>query len=316
MNLLAFDIAVSEFDQDLDDLVHGRRAGHMGHWEFNDHSIGKWTKFLADNRENYYIPRVEISLIHKFADASSRLIQSPVTLVIRGGATNVLTKDAYLAKQFNNVVGIVYIDCSQDALDRAVADGKQAFGEEGVWHKPILGDMFDPNLRYPVEGTEVNTVFGLTLHNQEGHPHQGVHDAYISKMKDMRQQMTKGAHLITVQAANQDTPSLEGAYERQNEFALDMLHQTESIDRDQVDFVVKHFSDGFVLAHGYRFKEKTPVTTASGTRVFNAGDTLWFNNSDNPTVSEFLDRNKKAGFKPLITANRNGPMVWQHLQAA
>lgn len=314
MNLLAYDLAVSEFDQDFDDLVHGRRAGHMGHWEFNDNSLEKWAQFLADNRKNYYIPRLEVSLIHKFSDASAKLIQSPVTLVIRGGATNVLPKDAYLAKQFNNVVGVVYIDCAQDVLDRAVADGKIAFGEDGVWHRPILGDMFDPDLRYSVEGTEVNTVFGLTLHNQEGRPHEGVREAYITQMANMRQQMSKGAHLITVQAANQNTSLVEAAYRKQSEFALDMLHQTNSLDREKVDFVVKHFADGFVLAHGYRFKDKTPVTTISGTKVFNQGDVLWFNNSDNPTVDEFLDRNRQAGFKPLLTENRQGPLVWQHLQ--
>lgn len=316
MNLLAYDFAVSDFDRDFDDLVHGRRAGHMGHWEFNDRSLPIWAKFLTDNREDYYIPRLETPLIHTFSKASAKLIQAPVTLVIRGGATNVLTKDAFLGKQFNNVAGVVYIDCAQDVLDRAVADGKLAFGEDEVWHHPVLGDMFDPDLRYPVEGTEVNTVYGLTLHNQEGHPHLGVRESYISKMKDMRKQMTEGAHLITVQAANQDTRTLEAAYRKQSEFALDTLHQTNSLDREKVDFVVKHFSDGFVLAHGYQFKEKTPVTTISGTRVFNKGDVLWFNNSDNPTVDEFLDRNSQAGFKPLLTANRQGPLVWQHLQAA
>ena len=316
MNSLAPDITVSKFDQDLDDLVHGQRSGHMGHWEFNNHSLAKWTQFLADNRADYYTPRIEVSLIHRFSKASADLIKSPVTLVIRGGATNVLKKDAYLGKQFSKVAGVVYIDCAQDVLDRAVADGKVAFGESDVWHLPVLGDMFDPDLRYPVEGTEVNTVFGLTLHNQEGHPQEGIRDAYIAKMKAMRQQMTDGAHLITVQAANQNKESLEQAYRRQTEFALDMLHQTESLNRDKVDFVVKHFPDGFVLAHGYRFKEKTPVTTLSGTRVFNAGDTLWFNNSDNPTVSEFLDRNSQAGFKSVLTRNTKGPLIWQHLKAA
>ena len=131
----------------------------------------------------------------------------------------------------------------------------------------------------------------------------------------MRKQMNEGAHLITVQAANQNSDELEAAYSKQTDFALDMLHQTRSINKDQVDFTVEHFKDGFVLAHGYRFNERTPITTISGKKTFEKGETLWFNNSDNPTVQELLDRNNQAGFKSVLTGNQHGRMVWQHLRA-
>lgn len=306
----------SAYEWEFDDLVRGRRAGHMGQYEYDDESMPLWAKFLHDNEYAYYTPKNEIELIRKAAKISAdRLGNRPVTLVSRGCGTKFLEKEGALIAHIPNIVGVVYLDRSEAALKQSVAEGKQLLPK--AWHRTLRADIYDPALRYPVEGTELGVLFGLTLMNVEGFPDQAPpRQAYIKNMKAIYAQMRPGAHFVTSVDHNQDAASIEASYAGQTEFAKDMLRRTESISPDDVDFIVKYHAESQTLAHGFRFINDAEIFSRSGIRQFHAGDILWFNNSVKPTLESTEEWNRSAGFtyarmeRPMDSQNR---LAWHHL---
>lgn len=321
MNVLALDRKIlrdfdSAYERDFDDLVWGRRAGHMGHHEYVNASMPLWAKYLKEHGDKYYIPDNETSLIERAAKTSASLLgNQPVTLVSRGCGTKFLSKEGQLIRHFKNVAGIVYLDRSDAALEQSLEEGRRLLPD--AWHKAIRADIYDPALRYPVDGTEVGVLFGLTLLNLEGFPSSPPpKQAYVEHLSAINAQMRPGAHFITTLDHNQDRKSMEQAYAGQTEFAKNMLHRTGSIDPDAVDFVVKFHKASQTLAHGFRFKEKTNVTSRSGVRMYLAGDILWFNNSVKPIVDEGKDWNISSGFhyaRPDIPMDHQNRLGWHHL---
>lgn len=306
----------SLYELDFDDLVSGRRAGHMGWHEYACGSLALWDEYINANKDQYYIPENEISLIKKAASLSCALVgNQPVTLVSRGCGTKFLAKEGVLLRHLLNVTGIVYIDQSEAALKQSLKEG-QALAPK-AWHKPIQADMYDLSLQYPVEGVELGTCFGLTFFNIEGFPNSlPPKNAYMRNLSAIRAQMKDNAHLIVTIDHNQDAYSIENAYTGQSEFAKDMLRRTKSLDPESVDFVVKFFEESQTLAHGFRFRSKQLVTTQSGNRIFHEGDILWFNNSVKPKIRDAKTWNLESGFTyarldiQMDAMNRIG---WHHL---
>ncbi len=309
----------SSYEKDFDDLVWGRRAGHMGHHEFFDTSMPLWARFLNDNKDQYYIPANESALIKKASKLSASLLgNKPVTLVTRGCGTKFLEKEGVLIRSLMNVVGVVYIDRSDAALKQSMDEGRTLL--PNAWHVPLQADIYDPLLRYPVEGVEVGTSFGLTLMNFEGFPSEAItKDAYIENITAIRAQMAAGSHFITVFDHNENRASIERAYAGQTDFAKHMLKTYHSLDTDLVDFVVKFYPQSHILAHGFRFRENTVVSTLSGDRRFFAGDVLWFNNSVKPPVEAIKQWNKAGGFAYVrmdIPRDAQNYLGWHHLVKA
>ncbi|NQW47030.1 MAG: L-histidine N(alpha)-methyltransferase [Planctomycetes bacterium] len=308
----------SAYEHDFDDLIWGRRAGHMGHHEYVDRSMPLWTKFLEDNATKYYTPGNEIDLIKRAAQASAALLgDRPVTLVSRGCGTKFLPKEGELIQHFRNVVGVVYLDRSDAALEQSIDEGRRLLPD--AWHKAIRADIFDPALRYPVDGTEVGTSFGITLLNIEGFPTAPPpKDAYVRNLSAIQAQMRTGAHFIMTADHNQDRKSIEQAYAGQGDFAKDMLRRTGCMNPNDVDFIVKFHGFSRTLSHGFRFHEDTLVRSRSrsGLRNFRTGDTLWFNNSVKPTLAETMEWNRSSGFtyaRPDIPMDAQARLGWHHL---
>lgn len=306
---------ISDYDQDFDDLVMGRRAGHMGHHEFTDQSMGLWENFISLHDKDYYIPANEIALIEKSAAISASLLgNTPVTLVSRGCGTRFLAKEGALIRHLKNIVGVVYIDRSESALDQSIKEGK--FLLPHAWHKTIKADIYDSDLKYRVEGTEVGTSFGQTFMNIEGTPEgQPPIDSYTKNLAGIYEQMAPSAHFICTYDHNQDAASLERAYAGQTAFAKNMLHESGSLNPDIVDFVVKFHPQSQILSHGFRFKNDSVISSLSGTKKLIKGDTLWFNNSVKPTIQQIRQWNSLCGFDyvradtPMDAQNRLG---WHH----
>ncbi len=275
-----------------------------------------WTKFLDDNRDSYYIPRNEIGLIGSAAKTSAGIVGGqPVTLVSRGCGTKFLAKEGLLLKHFSNVAGIVYLDRSEAALKQSLREGRSLL--PAAWHKAIKADIYDPKLRYPVDGIEVGTSFGLTLMNIEGFPSGPLpRRSFIKNLSAIHAQAREGAHLIVTLDHNRDRESAEAAYAGQTEFAKRMLRQTGSLDADAVDFIVRLHESSNTLSHGFRFKNNQAVLSRSGTRYFSAGDILWFNNSVKPAIEDVREWNTASGFvyaRPDVPMDHQNRLGWHHL---
>lgn len=306
----------SAYEIDFDDLVWGRRAGHMGHHEYRDSSIVLWDEFIQKNLKYYYIPSSETALILKASKITAAMIgHEPVTLISRGCGTKFLSKEGALIKELRNLKGVVYLDRCNLALEQSMAEGKQLIPD--AWHKSIQCDLYDNTLRYDVEGIEINTMFGMTSMNIEGfHDAQTPHDIYCNNLRSMRGQMRNGAHFITTFDHNQNRASIERAYCGQEDFAKQMLHDTGSINPDHIDFIVRFFADSKILAHGFRFKKNTDVYSRSGMRSFSTGDILWFNNSVKPEKKQIQSWNCESGFTYLrqdILMDQKRRIGWHHL---
>lgn len=306
----------SDFERDFDDLVWGRRAGHMGHHEYENASMALWTDFIDTHGDQYYISDTEIALIEHAAEVSARLLGSqPITLVSRGCGTKFLAKEGQLLKHFENVAGIVYLDRSEAALEQSVEEGRTLL--PNAWHKTIKANIYDPGLRYPVEGVEVGTSFGLTFMNIEGFPSSPPpKSAYVQNLSAINRQMRKDSHFIVTLDHNQDRKSVENAYAGQGEFAKDMLYRTGAINPDSVDFVVKFHRASQTLAHGFRFRHDEAVASRSGVRNIKEGAVLWFNNSVKPAVDDASDWNRSSSFsyaRSDISSDLQGRIGWHHL---
>ena len=288
----------------------------MGHHEYVDRSMPLWVQFLEENKSYYYIPDAEIELISEAAQNAAQLIgDQPVTIVSRGCGTKFLAKEGLLAAHFKNVAGVVYLDRSDAALEQSMAEGKKIL--PNAWHRALQADIYDPDLRYPVDGVEVGTCFGMTLSNIECFPQaEPPKEAYVQNVSAIRAQMRHGAHFITTFDHNHDKKSVEQAYAGQGAFAKDMLSRTGSIDPDAVDFVVKFYESSEILSHGFRFRKNTIVESRSGITPFCTGQTVWFNNSAKPDVNRAREWNQESGFSyiqrdiPTETSRRLG---WHHL---
>lgn len=306
----------SAYERDFDDLVCGRRAGHMGHHEYENGSMALWTDFIDTHGDQYYIPQAEIELIEGAAEQSAALLgDQPITLVSRGCGTKFLAKEGRLIRHLKNVVGVVYIDKSAAALEQSMAEGRSLLPH--AWHKPIQDDLYDPRLRYPVQGTEVGVMFGVTPLNIEGFPTAlPPKRAYSLHLAAINLQMLRGAHMIMTLDHNHDAPSVERAYAGQGEFAKEMLRKTGSLDPDSVDFVVKFYKRSQTLAHGFLFRRDEDVVSRSGIKRFKEGEILWFNNSVKPAVGEAIKWNTASGYsyaRSDIQMDILSRLGWHHL---
>lgn len=306
----------SDYERDFDDLVWGRRAGHMGHHEYSNDSMGLWNNFIDQHSSQYYIPGSEIELIEKAAKVSARLLgNQPITLVSRGCGTKFFEKERRLLQHFENVVGLVYLDRSDAALKQSMEEGRSLL--PNAWHKSIRCDLYDSGLRYPIEGTEVGVMFGMTLLNIEGFPTSSApKDAYVRNLSSINAQMHKGAHFIVTADHNQDRRSVEQAYADQSEFAKDMLRRTESINPAAVDFVVKFHRNSQILAHGFHFRRDETLLCRSGVKPISAGTTLWFNNSVKPEINKTQSWNMASGYtyaRNDIIMDDQSRLGWHHL---
>lgn len=307
------------YNKDFDDLVCEKRKGHMGQWEYNNLSMSLWNKFLKENYNYYYIPKNEIELIQKYSYlSSSLLVNEPVTLISRGPGTLFYKKEAEFLKSLRNIQSIVYIDSCQGALDVSYASGKKLYPQ--IQHHLIQNDFYEPTLRYPVSGIQINICFGLTFLNIEGDPEKEVpKERFIRKLKNIRRQMNDGDQLVTVLDHNEYANSIEKAYARQGAFAKTMLKKYGGIDPNAVDFCVKFFDDSRLLSHGFKFKRDYILHSSQGAKTFKKGDVLWFNNSFKPSLNQAKQWIEEAGFRyllPNIPRDSQNRLGWHHIEAA
>lgn len=304
------------FEDDWDDLVWKRQSGHMGHHEFDERSMNLWARFREQYKDVYYPPSNQTALVHKAAEISAKFIDGPITLVSRGPGTAFAENEAYLGSHLGKVMGVVYIDRAHSALDQAIKAGKKVF--PNAWHKPICSDLFDPYLEYPVIGTEVNAMFGLTELNVPAFDNQpSLRKAFQERIRFMRQQMSLGAHYITVADSNQDKLSVEAAYAGQNDFALYMLqnHQIKA----SFDFEVEFHPHNHVLSHYFVAKRDIAIQTLSGVNFIKAGDRRCFNTSVKLPIEKHIGWTEQVGFKSLfhpeeVIKDHQNRLGWLHFQ--
>lgn len=274
------------------ELFEGRKAGHMGAFEYANGGMKLWDKFLAENgtHDRYYIPLEEQALIERCAHMSANLLKAAktmkVTLVSRGPGTKFASKEGALVRAFGvagiEVAKVVYIDVSKPALNQSIKEGKLLLPH--AEHEIISGDIFDPETRhkYKVVGTEVGTCFGGTPMNAYGrHDMEPPYSAVEENLSGIRGQQRKGSHFIASYDHNQDQETVEAAYAGQTEFAKHMLeiNQHLGMDTSNVDFVVEFNKGTGILAHGFRFNEDKSFEVGGRVRKIDAGTTLFFNNS-------------------------------------
>ncbi|MBN8520382.1 MAG: L-histidine N(alpha)-methyltransferase [Alphaproteobacteria bacterium] len=294
---------INDFDLAWADAVMGVKAGHMGSFEFAPApAMPIWAKFLEDNHHKYYAPVCEPEVIAKAAPVSAAFVgNQPVTFVSRGPGTKFKTKEACLAAHIPNIVKFIYIDENPDVLDLSMAEGKSLFPH--ARHQAIQHDMFDPALRYDIEGREVSALFGLTLANLAGHITDGAPQAdYVEKVRAIYSQMAPGAHFIVTGDTNQDSKTIEESYAGQGDFARHML--TYHGIHLPVKFVVAYHPQSYMLAHYFKFTAPAQVNTVRGSRFFHQGDAIHFNSSMKCPADVQINWTEKAGFRSLFAPDR------------
>ncbi len=206
---------VSPFQRAWLELFEGRKAGHMGAFEYANGGMKLWDQFLAENGtyDRYYIPLEEQALVERCAHMSANLLKAAktmkVTLVSRGPGTKFASKEGALVRAFGvagiEVAKVVYIDVSKPALNQSMKEGKLLLPNAD--HEIITGDIFDPDTRhkYKVVGTEVGTCFGGTPMNAYGrHDMEPPYSAVEENLSGIRGQQRKGSHFIASYDHNQD----------------------------------------------------------------------------------------------------------------
>jgi uncharacterized SAM-dependent methyltransferase len=317
------------------ELYEGRKAGHMGAFEYANGGMKLWDGFLFKNgtHDRYYIPLEEQALIERCAHMSANLLEAAktlkVTLVSRGPGTKFSAKEGALVRAFGvagiEIAKVVYIDVSKPALNQSMKEGKALLPD--AEHQAIVGDIFDPETKnqYKILGTEVGTCFGGTPMNAYGrHDMAPPLSAVEGNLSGIRGQMRKGSHFIAVYDHNQDKKTIEAAYAGQEEFAKHMLEieQHLGMNTDDIDFVVEFNPDSKILAHGFYFQKETPFVAAGRHRVIEAGTTLYFNNSVKLTETDTAScyEHSSFGYVDLEEGNPimagNGRMGYHHAIAS
>lgn len=280
------------FENDLADLLTGKRQGHMGHWEYEAPNADiLWENFLKTNKE-YYIPNHEMNVIK---DVSLN-IPAPVTLICYGAGSNFYCKEALVAKNFKLLKSIVHIDRSPKQLSLSLEQGRRLFPHAN--NIPVLADFFE-DFEYKVEGFEVSTLFGLTLFNVEGNPEdRAPTDRIISNLKKLRNRMSANALFITTNDKNTNKKSIEAAYAGQSVFAKNMLLLGD-YDSSDIKFEVEYHSKSYSLAHYLKFSKR-----------------LCFNNSYKVPERIFLDCVFKSGFDCVSSLSHPNNHIALHILKA
>lgn len=301
---------IKPFIADFIELLEGRRAGHMGKWEYSNGGMKIWADFLA-TYEPYYVPRDDRAIIEQCASVSANILNhsdiKKVTLVCRGPGTQFDAKEGALIRAFQvagiEVAKVVYIDVSASALNQSVKEGKALL--PSAEHQKIQADIFDPETKhqYDVVGTEIGTCFGLTPMNAEGRNDADKPTTSIeANLSGIRGQMKKGSHFIATYDHNDDGEQIEAAYAGQTDFAKHMLahHLGWKNGMDDIDFLVEFNETSRILAHGFRFNEERTFEVGDRLRTIPAGTTLWFNNSVKLGKDETEACHEHAGFDYLL----------------
>ena len=295
----------SSFDKCWDDLLCGRRAGHMGMFEYESEGMKEWNTFISEE-SLYYPPAAEIELAQsaeKMERVLSRIGKS-VTLVARGPGTTFKEKDGALAKLLENkgsdIKKIIYIDNTRSALKNSVTAGWEMF--PNAEHTLLRRNFLDENLCYQIaeETEEVNTIFGLTVGNVEGHVEDGPPKKfYVNSSRAIYNQMTLGAHLLQTVDINQNKEENETCYQH-----IHAQTFTPSIKRNidaehLFEFEVEFHTQAHILARYLKFKSDTALQTSAGRKIFSQGSRLHWNTSLKLPLKNRIAWEKEAGFECL-----------------
>ena len=303
---------LNSFGHDFLDLVEGRRAGHLGKYEYANGLVKLWSKFIEKNPA-YYVPHEEESLIKRAAEVSANLLLSKnvrnITLVSYGPGTKFEHKEGELIKAFKkagiNISKVVYFDKYKSALNKSAKEGKQIL--PNAIHEKVQGDIFDPDFKakYKIVGTEVAACFGLTPMNAEGFAEAMPPVAAIEKnLESLRGKMSKKSHFIATYDHNTDKDSIERSYAGRSEHAKGLLKKNLGWNDDAlqgVDFVVRYNPRSYIAAHGFHFnKDKMFKLSDERLRHIKSGITLWFQNSVKLPKELTQEVHENVGFEYLL----------------
>ncbi len=301
----------------LHGLFSGKTAGNLDELLFLNANIPYWDSLVKNCSDTYY-PIRDSELGRRAGNVVANIIAPPesITLVARGAATK-FDKEALVIKALQNsghrIVSVAHIDESPAALDHSVASGKKLL-PDGVLHQRVLGNMYDPHLKYEVHGDrEISTSFGLTFGNIAGSPDVDFTHAtqvLTQRLLGIKRQMDKNGHsegarpasLIATHDVVNDAEVIKAAYSgaEHDELAINSLRivfNHTAIDNFLLPERNYYDSENYYSSRGYRAVQSFDIILEDKAYHISKGQVLWTGNSVKLPESKIKSCYDMAGFQ-------------------
>lgn len=317
---------MSDFKQDVLDLLDRKKGGHVQHWLYTDRmrQTGSGSRLFLDFIQAhgpYYIYRDEITLINRVASTVAADLRSDVVVDFGVNPNATKFKVMPIIKGISNVRVLAGVDVSEKYLKHSarVARENMPLVETRMYRQ----DFHDAAGRVPLpEGHKLGLLFGSSISNQE--MREGAHypmSQIIGNLDDFRNHLGEEAEMIVTYDANHDGPSVIESYShpKWSEHVLGIMYDIDRSLKTGGDFDPKNWKhkvvwdDAHYVAHQCAVATK-PQSLEIGDRRyrFRAGERFVVVNNMKFPHNIAHEIFEAAGFERK-KAYQHNTMVLQHL---
>jgi uncharacterized SAM-dependent methyltransferase len=217
------------FLEDAIDLFSGKQSGHMLHQCYVGEGMTYWDEFMRQSDE-YYITQTETAIIEDARNDIANLVvnskKEPVHLIELGpGSRRGMNKTLKLCEA---LPAFTYHprDWSDDTLEVSQNTMQEFYPDAEVLTK--RADFCREDLSLPEDGMRLVVMFGSSLSNIAGFPHQGVPLATLQAcLSNIRLSLKEGDVLLLGIDQNQEGKMLEAMYAHpmHKAFSENILHR-------------------------------------------------------------------------------------------
>ncbi len=217
--------------QDALSLFSGKKAGHMGAWQYQkplyegDPAGGAalWSEFVK-NSKDYYLFQADVDIIDQSQAQLRELLQGVRTLAEIGPGSEkaVRFKTIPLLSLTPNDCQYIAIDCDEESAGGAAHFVQESFGRLA---STLVTDAFQLR-RFDADKPMALTILGSTITNIQGDIGQSYHLRLAQLVQNYRSAMSDRDVLMATFDTNIDLPGLDKAYNHPDHaaFGVSAIH--------------------------------------------------------------------------------------------